>query len=277
MKLLKSLIVIVGASANLVFANLQVYPTRIALDDKARVSQLTLTHTGKDTTTYEIVPVFYEQDLQGRMRPIEGKAVAEQPRSAVDVLRYSPRVFTLKTGQTQTVKVRALPKPGLGDGIYRLHLRIQPAPDAQKAVSAAPAKADGKGGASLELTALLAIAVPIYFSHGKIERQLDFSEIKLSPDGKKLSFVMMQKGNGFAFGDLRVSLMPPEGVKGEALEVARMLSMASYAPERRIELELDSPLARKKAAAQRLQIELRQSPEEGDAVIGSGQAAVSTL
>jgi P pilus assembly chaperone PapD len=260
-------------------ANLQVYPTRLTLDDKARVSQLTLTHTGKDTTTYEIVPVFYEQDAKGRMKGVEGAPAKSALRSAAELLRYSPRVFTLKTGQTQTLKVRAQPKPGLDDGIYRIHLRIQPAPDAVKATAPvkAPAEGEKKGAANLQLTALLAVAVPVYFSHGKIERTVDISEIELSPDGKKVGFTLKQSGNGFVFGDLRVSLQPPEGVKGEAQELARMLSMASYAPERRIDLELDSALARKKLGAQRLLIEVRQSPDEGDAVLGSGQAAVSAL
>lgn len=249
-----------------VLANLQVYPTRVVLDDKARVSQLTLTHTGSGPMTYEVVPVFYEQDSKGRMKAIDGKAAVQAQFSAAPLVRYSPRVFTLKTGETQTLKIRAQPSATLSDGIYRIHLRVQPTGDVKAAAPKSAPKNPKSGGTSLELTALLSIAVPIYFSHGSITRNLEMLNPSVSTDGKLLSFELKQSGNGFLFGDIFVSSRT-EKSQDSAKELGRLLSMASYASQRRIEIPLDPPFKKTGGPDEQLRIEVRQSPDEGGAMI----------
>jgi|GEM_PF-2840881 len=258
-------------------ANLQVYPTRVVLDDRSRISQLTLTHSDKEPVTYEIVPVFYKQDAQGRMISTDGDGASTQAFSAAPLLRYSPRVFSLQAGQTQTIKIRAQPRPALADGIYRIHLRIQPAPLTKPEISSESKKKESKSGvASLELKAMLAIAVPVYFTHGRISRSLDTSDLRLSKDGSKLSFLLKQEGNGFLFGDILVSLKSSQK-KDPPQQIGRLLNMASYAPERRVEISLDPPFKKPEGPHGNLRLEINQSPEEGSALIYEKEVPLSSV
>ena len=263
------------------YANVQVFPTRVVLSDQSRISQLTITHTGKTPLTYEVVPIFYSQNESGVMKSVEGAEVDRQERSLAPFLRYSPRVFTLKTGETQVIKVRAQTKPELSDGTYRVHLRIQPAPNEAQTQAIRGAKAgesvvrkNKEGGSSLELTALLAVAVPVYFQHGSNNLVVEFSNPRIENGGKTIGFDLVQKGSGFIFGDLLISLK--EGKK-EAREIGRMLGMASYAPKRRFEVPLDSPISAQRSGDQILRIEIRQSPDEGQNVLQSFEVPLSKL
>ncbi|MEO5668969.1 MAG: hypothetical protein ABIR96_12990 [Bdellovibrionota bacterium] len=262
-------------AATSAFANFQVYPTRVVLNDKSRVSQVTLTQTGAEETTYEIVPVFYRQDAKGRMSPTEGKAAVSAAGSAAEFLRYSPRVFSLKQGQTQILKIRASPKASLADGIYRIHLRVQPAPEAKSPlpIENTPKSGGKKGATSLELKAVLSIAIPVYFSHGSIKRSLDVSDLAIDDDGKKVSFLLKQDGNGFVFGDINVSVAQANK-ETPYREIGHLFNMASYAPERRVEIVLADPI-KKSPKAPEFRIQITQSPDDGGELIFSKQIAAA--
>lgn len=180
------------------FASLQVFPTRLLVTDKNRTGELTLQHNGNTTTRYKITMVFYEMNQNGEVKKVPDPGT--EKGSIASMIRYSPRSITLEPNLKQTVRLLVKPEQ-LPPGDYRAHVYFETADD----VSEENTKTLKNGGATMKLTARVAVAVPVVFRKGAKEAQLKVTQAEIieNKDKTKSLKVSFQKnGSSFMYTDL---------------------------------------------------------------------------
>ncbi len=219
-----------------VFAGLQVFPFRLLLTDKKRVTHLSLRYTGEKPAEYKLSTIFYRMKSDGAIDIVQD-AKAEE-RSAMQLIQYSPHQVTLTPNVEQVIRVRLTGPRNMADGEYRAHLLIEPLKETAE-TTAAGKKANEK--MNMRLDARIAVAIPVIFRHGKTEFSVNFSKFQVSQNADKkpaFSVEMSSQGNAFPYGDLLVYYQP---VGGELQSVGIYRGVASFLSSRSFTFPLNIP------------------------------------
>jgi fimbrial chaperone protein len=98
-----------------------VSPGSIVFEGRDRGGEVFVANTGDATATYRIEPTHFVMNEDGVLTEVAGE---QPPDSAVGMLRYSPRQFQLRPGESQTVRLAVRRPASLAPGEYRAHLKI---------------------------------------------------------------------------------------------------------------------------------------------------------
>jgi P pilus assembly chaperone PapD len=239
---------------------LVVTPQLVELDSKNRSEVLTLANRGSEAETYRISIVNYRMDEKGALHPVETQPEGEGFAAAL--FRYAPRQITLEPGQPQTVRILYRRPAQLEEGEYRSHLLFQQVPKAQ----AESATAGTGDGLSLQIQTVFGITIPVIVRHGALQAATALNDLrKVEVDGgvPGVALRIARSGNQSLRGDLVATL-------GGA-EVGRLNNVAVYlsTPHRDVVLPLDATTLPRGGGE--LQVEYRERPGKGGAVLASGQ------
>jgi fimbrial chaperone protein len=218
-------------------ASLQVFPTRVILSDKKTISHLSLRHTGNTPGRYNISAVFYRMSPQGNLELVENPTDAE--RSAIKLIRFSPKKTTIGPNQEQVVRVIYAGPKNLPDGEYRAHIHFEPLDAPEPAVGAAPPK---PGAVTMAMTAKIAVAVPLIYRKGNPEFKATLANLgllRLPDQTPAFRADMTSEGNAFAFGDFYAFFTPAGTTQPKPIGVVR--AVASYNAKREIQYPLTIP------------------------------------
>ena len=102
-------------------AKILVSPGSIVFDDKIHAAQLIVANIDDKTIIYRLQPTFFTMKEDGSLVEIAGEAPAN---SALALVRFSPRQFELKPGESQVVRIATRVPASLPKGEYRMHLRV---------------------------------------------------------------------------------------------------------------------------------------------------------
>lgn len=217
------------------FANISVSPFSVIFDagTNKRAAEVRVTNTTGNTQTYRISFVNYRQKRDGSLELIE----TEDPKSpfASPYLSFSPRQPTLKSRETQIIRIARKPMVGIPDGEYVSHLKIQEitTPDA-----AQPANADKKT-LQIDLRALYSVTIPVIIRKGSLESSGSLEKISKLPSKadlpERLSVIVGREGSRSFLGNIVVM----EGRK----EVGKLNNVRIYATLK--EREVVFPLTEK--------------------------------
>ncbi len=218
------------------WANLQVFPTRVEMNAQKRIANVSLRNQSSKTTPYIIRAVFYRMKPDGNLELLE-KGSAEE-RSLVPYIKFSPRQVTLPPKLEQVVRVMFTGPKSLPDGEYRAHLHFEPVGEEE---DDRPKAEEKPGKILLELITKVAISIPIVYKHGKIEVSTNFSDLKLeSLSEGRLGFraTMTKQGNGFSYGDIDMYFTPNGKDKRE--NVGTIRGVTTYIDKREIAYQLST-------------------------------------
>ncbi|EQC47258.1 hypothetical protein [Bacteriovorax sp. Seq25_V] len=230
MKLIKYLIFSLFFSSN-IFADLQVFPTKVELTTRDKVSSITLRNKSNKTITYSVSSIFYRQHMNGNMERVK-EATAEE-NSLVKFLKFSPRRVTLKAKEEQVVRVMLRGTNKLDAGDYRAHLRFEPI---EEIVSDLDKKIDS---VMLSIKAKVAISVPIIFHQGRPNGKILLDDLKITKeaDGNFFYRVRMSKqGKIFPHGTLKLFY---EENKTEGI-VALINGVSLYVDQRDLKFKIEN-------------------------------------
>jgi P pilus assembly chaperone PapD len=156
------------AGTTSVGAALNITPRRISFDARHRNGSVFVLNQGTAPVTVDIALVDRVMLPDGQILTAEDAArredsrpVAEQLRSARELVQVSPRRVTLLPGRGQTVRLRlsALP-PAAGE--HRSHLTVTTIPPRETGTTAEAAAAGGAAGElRFEITAVYGISIPV--------------------------------------------------------------------------------------------------------------------
>jgi hypothetical protein len=219
-------------------ADLQVFPTRLTIESRARTGVFNLRHIGNKTTRYRISPVFYKMGDDGSLQKVEKPTLAD--KYAGDMVIYSPRMISLEPGKEQVVRIQVRRPVDLQEGEYRMHLQFETFDDvdAQEVGSGS----DAEKGVNMSLKAHRAIAVPILVQQGQVNAALEMKNPAVNANSQ-LTMTLEKTGNRSAYGDLTVEYKA--GTEWQPLSELR--GVAVYNDKRSISIPLANIPAAKAA------------------------------
>jgi hypothetical protein len=212
-------------------AGVNVAPTRVVLDARARTSSLTLFNADPSAeVTYRIELIDQFMGADGAVRPLaEGAAVPAGWRSARAFLQISPSQVRLGPGRSQTIRIAARPPEGLEPAEYRAHLSISALPPIT-----APVSPTSSRQLSVSVQSIFAVSVPVIVRLGATPSapvlEGGVLQDKGAGGGPAFVFDLKRTGASSVFGDVVVSYAPPDG---RAEDIGAITRIAAY-PEVRV-------------------------------------------
>lgn len=235
---------------------LTVFPKRVVFSDRQRTAEVTLINQGDRPLTYRI------ELIEQRMTPAGTLEIMEPAsggtRSAIGLLRYSPRQVTVAPGAPQTVRLLLRKPEDLAPGEYRVHLlcRALPAESEGNDVEAL----DGGEALAVKVIPIPAVSIPILVRHGDgLRVSARLAGLDFDPGSRTLSYRLEREGDLSVYGDVTATFEPADGGPGQV--VGRARGVAVYADLDGVEqrLTLDPGFA---AGRGRLRLRFASRPED---------------
>lgn len=180
------------AAAGTADANISVFPYSIDFDaaSNKRVQSVRIINTSSETQTYRVSFVNFEQDENGALKETKDR---NGGLYADKYLSWSPRQFTLKPNEVQTVNIARRGLAQAPDGEFVSHLKIS---EVMLGAPKPKAKPGTKSNTlSMQLKALFAITLPVTITKGEnLYSKTELLSYKMLPDGK-LELVFKRLGN----------------------------------------------------------------------------------
>jgi P pilus assembly chaperone PapD len=260
------------ATESMAGSQLMVAPTRLVFSDKERSSQVTIVNAGDEVATYRVSLVNKRMTLDGQVEDIKEARPGEQ--FADKMIRFSPRQVVLEPGQSQVVRLGLRKPANLKQGEYRSHMLFRAIPKN----TAKDIQASGKTeGIRIQLTAIIAISIPVIVRHGSTEATVTFTSASYQKRQPKKDFSylvldLLRTGNQSIYGDFLAEFIDSNGVKKV---VAQAKGVAIYTPgkERRVYLPLKIPSGVELVNG-KIQIFYRGSAELGGKVMAQTQIKI---
>ena len=221
-------------------SQLIVAPTRIVFSDKMRSSQVTILNAGDETETFRISFVNKRMTVDGEFKEIKEAKIGEL--FADKMVRYTPRQVELKPGQSQVVRLGLRKPANLDHGEYRSHMLFKAVPkDASRDIESSKSAE----GIKIQLTAVIAISIPVIVRHGDTEASVSivsasYQERQPKEDYPYIVLDLQRSGNRSVYGDFLAEFVDSDGSRKV---ISQAKGIAFYTPdkERRVRLPLVAP------------------------------------
>ncbi len=187
-KLCLTILAILMASES-ALANISIFPYSVDFEDKSRkrVQSIRVINSSNKTQTYRVSVINFNQDEMGRLTEVDTNDV-----SAKSYVTFSPRQFTLKPNDVQTINVARKSLSNAKDGEYVSHLKISEVDiGAPKSTTNQNANSNTL---SMELRALFAVTIPITIEKGDAGTNKTSLVNFKNVDGKKVNFTFKREG-----------------------------------------------------------------------------------
>ena len=226
--------------------DVNLYPKRVVIDQRQRVASVGLFNRAAAQGEYEISVTDMMMTPEGRLVPLAGvqdPAARAQVKVASSLLRWSPRRVTLKSFDSQTVRIMARIPPDLPPGEYRTHfaaIAIPPVTPGGFSIEQA-AGTQQAGPIGVTIVPRFGISIPVILRVGETTLTAGLRDLAVTtlPGGAKvISLTVTRTGTRSAFGDIAVT------VAGSKSPVAEVRGVGVY-PEigqRSVQIPLDPAL-----------------------------------
>lgn len=201
-------------------AKLQLYPTRVTLEDGQTSAEVTVYNGGS-------APGQYRAELEDMMMPEEGGLQAvtagQAEFSAKEYIRITPRSITVPPGQSQKFRLLARVPRSLPDGEYRAHLGVVMTSTNTEADAR---KAQGGQGVHVSIEPRMGVSMPVVVRKGQTSFTAAITDVALAPlsNGVQARVTMTADGNQSAEGTMVVTF--EKG--GQSYELYRANYMMVY-------------------------------------------------
>lgn len=199
-------------------ADLNVSPKRVVFSSDMRSAAIYIFNRGADQATYSVSLTDRVMTPDGQVRAISDPEVAAQAAafiaklpSAQPMLTFTPRRVTLRPGQSQVVRLRALRPPEMTLPEYHTHLTVTTTPGADTGETVEEAASGAARGVVAKINTLFSISIAVIVRQGPVDVQgaLDRASVSLrtAADGRRTAFIsvdVLRKGANSLFGDLEV-------------------------------------------------------------------------
>ncbi len=143
------------------FANISIYPYSVDFDanSRKRVQSVRVINTSEKTQVYRVTMVNFIQNSKGELKETK----KDDGYFSRKHLVWTPRQFTLKPGETQTINIAKRGIGALKDGEYVSHLKVQEVNLGTPKQSSKNTSADG---ISINIIPLFAVTIPVTIEKG---------------------------------------------------------------------------------------------------------------
>jgi hypothetical protein len=197
-------------------ARIDITPTRIVMDPRDRSAEITILNLTDKPGTIRIGLINYKQKPDGIYEVLEGPLDAAF--NPDNVVRISPRQFTLAPGGRQKVRISLRRDASLPDGAYRFHIKATRFADATELNVGTE-----DSQAQIGIGTNVGIVVPVIVKHGNVETDIKISDVNLvrppqTKSGKpEIQLKLNRSGNGAVIGSLKAFWEPSNGAQSMLL------------------------------------------------------------
>lgn len=189
-------------------ATIDITPQKIVIDARERGGEFTVLNLFDKNGTFRIELLNYEQEENGSYKKL--KSPLNPNFNPEEIVRFSPRQFTLKPGQRQKVRLSLRKPADLPEGEYRFHAKALRFATEEE-------KREGAKNNSVSLLMNTAIVIPVVVKHGNTQVQTKLDNATLidpsqSPKERpELHIDVLRDGTASAIGKLDVYWQPTAG------------------------------------------------------------------
>lgn len=220
--------------------DINLYPRRVVLGDKQRVTSVGLYNRSSKAGDYEISV----SDMM--MRPdgtlVELASVTDDSqrakvRAASALLRWSPHHVTLPANEAQMIRMMAHVAPDLPPGEYRSHFSVVAVPPGEGLSIEQAAGVAKPGNIGVTIVPRFGISIPVIIRVGETTLSAGLRDLSLgfSRTGSRvISLTITREGTRSAFGDITIAAF---GSK-RPIALVRGIGVYTEIGQRRVELPL---------------------------------------
>lgn len=214
------IVLILGVGIGQTFAKgrIDISPRRIVMEPRDRSSEFTLINMSDEEGTFRVKIIYYKQDENGTYTKLD--APLTPVFDAEQIIRLSPRQFTLAPNGRQKVRFSIRKPADLPDGEYRFHLLAMRMSD-----YGPPAPAD-EGEKIVGMNMNISTAIPVLVRHGNVGVKATLSDANYSAsnqEGKpEVKVTINREGNISTVGTIKVLWTPAGGNTTEVGQVTNM-------------------------------------------------------
>lgn len=250
--------------------SLTLSPNRIIFEGRDNKDTVLVSNGSDSVRSYRVALLKRRMLENGKY--VDVKDGEEEPGElyANDIVRVSPRAFSLEPNTSQTIRLLVRKPKDLPDGEYRSHLRVQILPET-KAPSIAQ---EGKIGISVKVN--YGITIPIIVRKGDLSYSINVDSINLLKDPNTGQAVIETKfsrdGARSSYGDISVVYVDQQQQE-HLLKFLPGLSLFYPNKSRIFTIPLEVPEGVRLSGGV-IKVIYREQEAEGGAVIAEGSQAL---
>jgi len=202
---------------------LSIYPTKLVIERNDKSAELFATNNGSNTCTFKSQVIDIETFEDGQIK-LDQQNVAF---SAKNMLRVSPKVFTLAPNAQQRIRIKVRRSSDISNGEYRSHILMSVVGKVQTNKGK-----EGNEESALTLGSVpinINISFPVLIRVGKTDSNISIDKIALEKDIKEgapvLDVTLKRAGNKSVYGFLNIDY---RNKKGEIIPIERTGIFAIY-------------------------------------------------
>lgn len=226
-------------SFSAVAQSLTLSPNRIVLEGRENKGRVLVSNPSDEEKSYRLQLLNRRMLEDGTYQNVEKGQEIEGENYADEIIRVSPRSFTLGPRSSQTVRVFARMTKDLPDGEYRSHLRVQVLPDAGP-----PVINEDQDKVNIRIRVNYGITIPIIVRKGELTYDVKIDSIELQQHAETGQPVLVtrlsREGLRSSYGDISVTFKDSTG-KEHLVKFLPGLSLFYPNPARVFTIPLDVP------------------------------------
>lgn len=172
------------------WANISIFPYSVEFEAESnkRVKSVRVINTSDKTQTYRVSMVNFLQDKNGKLTEV----TEDNGTFAIKYMNWSPRQFTLKPNEMQTINVARRSMAQAKDGEFVSHLKIS---EVSLGTPKPKQNSDNADTLSMQIRALFAVTIPVTVTKGNnLIAKTEIGSYKLLSNNK-LQLELKRMGN----------------------------------------------------------------------------------
>lgn len=175
---------------------------RVVFEGPKRAEVITIINNSDVEETYRLGWKNFVMTQKKALVAVPADQVTPEMRPAMDMVRFSPRRFTLAPKESQQVRMMLRMPGDLADGEYRSHLWIRPEEDVEAFRERSKRATGNKAGVYMQM--LAGTSMPIIVRKGPLEVSANIENLSVQNQQTTLltNFSITREGTKSSYGDL---------------------------------------------------------------------------
>lgn len=209
---------------------------RVVFQGSKRAEVITIINNSDEAETYRLGWKHFVMSESEGLKAISEDELPPEVRPSKDMVKFSPRRFTLPPKGSQQVRMMLRMPSGVEDGEYRSHLWIRPEENVRDFRQKEGRAGKGKTGVSMKM--LAGTSMPVIVRKGNLDYTADIQGLTAARQGEFVvaKFSILREGGRSSYGDLDFVCNP--GADEYLLKFIRGVSVYSETPKRSFSLKI---------------------------------------
>ena len=222
---------------------------RVVFEGPKRAETITLINSSDKEETYRLGWRHFRMTSDKSLVAVPDDQLTPDIKPVVDMVRFSPRRFTVPARSSQQIRMMLRLPADLPDGEYRSHLWVRPEADVEELKLQAKKqeeKTGAKGGVSL--TMLAGVTMPVIVRKGNLQATVSIEGLRATESGGFIttSYSLIREGDRSTYGDIEYVCNP--GADAYLLRSTKGIAIYPEINQRNFNLRIEKEIGKPRCA-----------------------------